>query len=156
MNNNTKEKLLERLKQTKQKFLIVIIAIAVTSLVVGLMFEDNPDIGGFAGVIFIGDLFIGTLTYFIYGGQRKKQIMRSFCPHCEAQFDYEEDVSWKEVGRTTGDTSIQSNVLFECECPECGKVTKFQQKLTTATYNKNSGNWTTHDIDTLGSALFLK
>ena len=154
--NNTKEKLLQQLKQTKQKLLAVVIAIAATSLLVGLMFPDNPDIGGCAAVILIGDIVIGFSTYFIYGGQRKKQIMRSFCPHCEAKFDYEEDVSWKEVGQTIGDTLIKSDVLFECECHECGKKTKFQKKLTIAAYNKNNDNWTTHDIDTLGAALFLK
>ena len=154
--NNTKDMLLKQLKQTKLKILIVFIMIALASLIIGLAFGDDENIGGTLGVLFIADLVIGPIVYFSYSKNRKKQIMRSFCPYCSAKFDYDEDISWKEVSKTSSPSKITSNVLFECDCPECEKTTKFYQNINTAIFDSKTSSWSYYDIDLLTNNIFIK
>ena len=90
----------------------------------------------FGGYFIVGSL-VGLLM--VLGGiHDRKRIRRSFCPHCEEQYDYENDVAWESSNVVTTASKQKADVEVECTCHCCGRKTQFVKRFETA------------EVDTLG------
>ena len=139
-------------KQAKRDNLIVfiiVLAIGIALLALGLTISELKLIGLFFGGIFI-------LCAPIAWCSRNKSIKHSYCPHCDAKYDYNRDISWDETDRIETDTKVTSVVEFTCVCPNCGEEYIFSEKFLTASYDKNKGAWKEHNLRTIAKKHFVK
>lgn len=130
---------LEKAKKNFKKacILSIIIYVVITALAFIIL--------GGGGVIFAVGLPILFAMLFI---SEKKKIKRNFCPDCQAKYDFEADIHWsviqsERVTRSSSSSSSRTASLIaedkslvrcECVCPNCGKVTEFNEKVTTCKY----------------------
>lgn len=85
-----------------------------------------------------------------------KKLHKSFisCNKCKTKYDYDSDVSWKEVSRSnsnqTGSSySIKSKVEFNCTCHKCGARKTFFKEFVVYRYDAKSDkaqNWNLEDL----------
>ena len=80
-------------------------------------------------------LFLSSTLVNVYD---RKRIRRSYCPHCEEQYDYDNDVAWECSNVVTGGQTQKADVEIQCLCRNCGRATQFKKRFKTA------------EIDTLG------
>lgn len=117
-------------KALKQNAIVtwIFVGIAVVLLVLYLILTNLWLMGGFLFVLLA-----------VFGGVHdRKRIRRSYCPNCEEQYDYENDVSWECSNVVTTNTKQKADVEIQCLCRNCGHVTQFTKNFQTA------------ELDTLG------
>lgn len=68
----------------------------------------------------------------------RKRIRRSYCPYCEEQYDYDNDVAWECSNVITGTQKQKADVEIECKCSRCNAATSFVKTFVTG------------ELDTLG------
>ena len=138
----------EALKKNLIEF-IIFEAIALVIVILGIIISDFI----LFALIFAVAFALGGL-YFWFDG--KKRIKHSYCPYCEAKYNYKDDIKWEETESIETNRKETSVVEFECTCPNCKEVTTFTKKFVTAQYVEKTGEWKQYSIDSLVKNFFWK
>jgi hypothetical protein len=138
----------EKKNRLKTNFVWIIVS-AVIMLVGVPLFFVQPIVAFFVFATGLGS-FIGFLV-------QRKRIKRCYCPACSTRFDFEKDVKWKEINRSSVVTGkekrIKARVKFICTCPECQKKTEFAVTFTVSRLT-DAGAFSRDDLDELARKYF--
>lgn len=143
-----KQKTKKQAKKANLVLLFVMLIIGAVVIALGYFFDLM-----IIGLIF-GGCFILTGLYVCYSWNRS--IKHSYCPKCDAKYDYDADISWAEEDRIDSDTKITSIVEFTCKCRSCGAEETFKEKFIIANYDKEKGVWKEHNLSQLAKKHFIK
>ena len=81
-------------------------------------------------------IILFAISYLAVIPREKRKLKRSFCPHCNAHFDYSKDIEATEVTRSytssTQSAKGVSTVRFTCTCPNCAHSHSFTKRITVA------------------------
>lgn len=91
--------------------------------------------------------------------QAKKRAKNTSCQKCKTRYDYDSDVSWREVSRRNvngngGSYYIMSKVEFDCMCHKCGTEKTFTKDFKVYSYNAQSDKAESYDLETLVKKYF--
>ena len=143
-------------KARKKAMRTVLLEYVVSYLIVAaiIMAIDLIVLQDFAfGLIFIGILF-PLLAYCYLSGLRG--IKRSFCPSCGKKYNYNTDIAWEVASEEEKERSIVAYVDVECACRECGQVSSFTVKRTTATMDPKTGRVKQYNIQNSMKKYFYR
>lgn len=97
---------------------------------------------GIAVVMFVLQTVVGNILFTMLGAffllsvffniHDRKRIKRSYCPHCQTQYDYEQAVAWECSNVVTTNRSQKADVEIVCTCLQCGQQTQFTQRFEIA------------------------
>ncbi len=102
---------------------LILAGIDLVLFILALVFSGNMLL------IFGWGIFMGAIFFNMHD---RKRIRRSFCPSCEEQYDYENDVAWECSNVVTTASKQKADVEIECICHCCGQKTQFKKRFETA------------------------
>ena len=138
-------------KKANATQLKVLLLISIVSLIIGgilLALNISELVFGialFALMFGIIGIIISPIAWY----NQNKCINHSFCPHCEAKFDYNTDIKWTESERLDEGSVVKSIVEFTCTCPVCGEEHVFEEKFDIAHYDEKKGAWVNKNLTQL-------
>lgn len=149
------EELNKRLKKNKTLTIVsvlLLVAFIVLTLVSLFAGKFLLLVVGFLGFcVFLG--VTGGLIYY------KKLIKRSYCPACGTHYQYNNDISWEEISRTSKKLSkkeqITARVQFNCKCPSCQQEQNFGANFVIYERDYETGKEKVHSLYDYAKKYFV-
>ena len=142
----------QKLKKTKNQTLI---GLLIGLIGIGLFVIAFAIGGGTVADVLSVAAAAGTVVGFIMFGigiSNTAMAKRSYCAKCGEKFDYENDISWEEIGDRTETSANHGKVIsiveINCSCSNCDNNVTLRRNFTVATID-SKGNIRRNNLNVL-------
>lgn len=101
--------------------------------------------------IVVGAIIVVIFILMIVHSVRKRK-KNTTCKKCKTKYNYETDVSWREISRRNvnsgnkGSYFVMSKVEFNCRCHKCGSEKTFTEEFKIYSYNADRDKAESYDL----------